>query len=59
MPPLFHDESDRPFSIGSTGDGTLILSPSVVGKVLVSKAARNKSKAQMIRLNTFIDRGER
>ncbi len=58
MPPIFYDDSLRPF-IGATADGTVVLSPAVIGKVSVSKAARNKSKAQMIRLNTFIDRGDR
>lgn len=58
MPPIFYDSTLRPF-IGATADGTVVLTPAVIGKVSVSKRARNTGKARMIRLDTFMDRGDR
>ena len=58
MPPIYHD-SARPFSVLAHGDGTLVLAPSVVGKVSVSKRARNEGRPRMIEVKQFIDRGER
>lgn len=59
MPPIFYDDTLRPFAVGASADGTVMLTPAVVGKVLVSKRARNTGKVKMIRINSFIDRGER